>query len=951
MGRSKAKNTKQPSLDFKIKKRKLGKKPPPNPNVTVTTFKSKALNMPGQSIVEEKDDLVNYRNLTLKDLLAKLGHYNDQVKKDAVNGIRDLVNQHPRVLNQHLGSIMNKIVEVINDLDKDVRHCTHQLVSNLLPMLDEVTMSPFIPLFSVYISSGMTHLKTSIRLDSLRLLDIFIDNYPKLISKHCHQIIPNYIDLLRRVAGTSTAATVSLSTSSSSATAPINLSGTLPASQQKKQPQALPKASSLNTRVFILKSLSKLLLVLINAPDLSYATMMSAINHQLNNNAVQNSQINLEQALFENYQQKKVFSKIFSKLLLTNNKQSSTTENNVNPTILETPSELVDFVKVLMPILVECWLEIGPSNPSMSFAILEDLESVLKLVLLLVHCLKDSSSTTELYGQLSKDYIKYFSPHFPFYIGSPSNPESREWMISCSINSTMTQIAGHFLGFSPSEKDVSNPSFQPFLDYIEDCLNGKLVDEKIEGRKGQATKLYVSNLLWIIKLILPSLSADKSKSILDAFIKFDEKCHPHSNPKKSCVFFIKELLDIQSNPLLSKDKSFKEIIEWGLASLPKLLWKLGNSDTETTLMIINILLTVGKDKSKIKQYDSIQNALVPYFFTITKPKDPSTQGKQIYGPFLTLPINIQSQALNLLYYFSSLNKIMIRSLIAVCRSPKLSMGIIDFILDLIHTKYQDLGIPHYIAFCLAITFSITSSTTNNESNLGKRKLNDNDDEVSEVSNDNSIDDNSQKEKVIKKLCWNINTLRLSIPMNEIIQPITAPLISEMNRILESKENIFSIVYLLEIVYSTLNQQNSQEYQMIPKELLEILPNVIFTYLFESTKDMNTSTNIRDLKTSIQFILLDSTDNLFINILNLLNENVKSSSKESITTRNNIYQTNILLLIELMKSKDLYTLLQKEQIKILVKKSISTLSSLENKEQSEKYLIEKLTTESKLLFNE
>ncbi|EGC35558.1 hypothetical protein DICPUDRAFT_87805 [Dictyostelium purpureum] len=966
MGRSKAKNTKQPSLDFKVKKKKLGKKPLPNPNVTVTTFKSKALNMPGQNIAEEKDDLVNFRNLTLKDLLSKLSHYNDQIKKDSVTGIRDLISLHPVVLHSHLGSIMNKLVEVINDLDKDVRHCTHILIGNILKMTDEITISPFIPLYSVYINSGMTHLKTSIRLDSLRLLDIFIDHFPKLVSRHCHQMIPNYIDLLKRVSGSATTATVSTSTSSTATIQDPSTNGLKPANAQKKQKNtatSTPKANSLHTRVFILKSLYKLIQVLLVKPDLSFASLLNSIHRQQYHTPIVESKLLVNnQHAFQVYQEKKIFSSIFNKYNLKNEAAKAASASGdtqaLYPTILETPDELKQFSLTLLPILIDLWLELGPSNPGISFQILEDLELVVNIVHLIVHCLKEFFSTSELYKGIRKDYIKYFSGHFPFYVGSASNPDSKEWITSNSINCVMTQIASHFLGFNPTDLDQVRDWYSPFLEYIEDSLNGKLIDEKVEGRQGQAIKNHISNLLWIIKVILPMLDKDQTFNILNAFIKFDENCHPHSTSKKSCVFFIKELIDIQSNSTLSKDKSFKNIIDWGLSSLPKLLWKLGNSDIDTTLMILNILLSVGKDKTKIKQYDLIQNALVPFFFTITKESEKFPNGRQIYGPFINLPLNIQFLALNTLYYFSSLNKIMIRSLIAICRcmyknkiinNKDISFEVISFILDLIHNLYlvNNLSISHYIAFSTAITLSITSNEN--------QDANDTDIEMKE-SDETLIKRKENTDNILAKLCWNINSLRLSNPIQDILEPMTPPFINELNKLNES--NSHKSLYILTLIYSTFNNNNQEdEFINISKDLIKVLQVTLFTYMFNSIKHesntINNSNNnnsldyIKDFNIPILLIKSDKSNQTILNILNQISNKVNHGSTQ--IEKNNNNQFSILLLIELFRSKELYEDFQ--SIKSTIKSSVLKKIESSVKEVSEKHLVEKLLLESKLLFNE
>ena len=88
--------------DFEKKKIKLGKKSKPN-NATDVSFKTrgkqieldlieflnnrrvqkqtKAVNVPQQSIGEEKDDVVSTRNLTIRELLSQTNHYNENVRK------------------------------------------------------------------------------------------------------------------------------------------------------------------------------------------------------------------------------------------------------------------------------------------------------------------------------------------------------------------------------------------------------------------------------------------------------------------------------------------------------------------------------------------------------------------------------------------------------------------------------------------------------------------------------------------------------------------------------------------------------------------------------------------------------------------------------------------------------------------------------------------------------
>lgn len=69
MGGQKGTKRKNPGVgvDFKRVKHKVGKKLPKAQNDTNTDVKSRAINLPNQSVLQDKDGAaVNQRNLTLK---------------------------------------------------------------------------------------------------------------------------------------------------------------------------------------------------------------------------------------------------------------------------------------------------------------------------------------------------------------------------------------------------------------------------------------------------------------------------------------------------------------------------------------------------------------------------------------------------------------------------------------------------------------------------------------------------------------------------------------------------------------------------------------------------------------------------------------------------------------------------------------------------------------------
>ncbi|KAJ7298090.1 hypothetical protein O6H91_Y017400 [Diphasiastrum complanatum] len=88
-GKKKASKSKSKGIgvDFRKVKHKVGRKLPPAQNVTKVEFKSKAIVLPGQSLLQNKDGCaVNQRRQTLKELLGQTTHYSERVRKGACLG-------------------------------------------------------------------------------------------------------------------------------------------------------------------------------------------------------------------------------------------------------------------------------------------------------------------------------------------------------------------------------------------------------------------------------------------------------------------------------------------------------------------------------------------------------------------------------------------------------------------------------------------------------------------------------------------------------------------------------------------------------------------------------------------------------------------------------------------------------------------------------------------------
>ncbi|KAG0047219.1 hypothetical protein BGZ83_007690 [Gryganskiella cystojenkinii] len=198
MPKSSSKRKKEKNADFKKTKLKVGKKKAVSDSFTDTSFKSKAISLPSQSITHDKTTLLtNSRNVTFSELMTQLKHYSPSTRKDALLGLRDLFHRHPHLLPLHLGVLVNTIVRLLIDDSSMVRKGLQTFLAEFIPMLHPRDVHPFLPLLVVYTCSAMTHILEDIREDALAFLDIWVAAGGQMVvNGFWDKIIPNYISLL-----------------------------------------------------------------------------------------------------------------------------------------------------------------------------------------------------------------------------------------------------------------------------------------------------------------------------------------------------------------------------------------------------------------------------------------------------------------------------------------------------------------------------------------------------------------------------------------------------------------------------------------------------------------------------------------------------------------------------------------------------------------------------------
>lgn len=211
-----------------------------------------------------------------------------------------------------------------------------------------------------------------------------------------------------------------------------------------------------------------------------------------------------------------------------------------------------------------------------------------------------------------------------------------------------------------------------------------------------------------------------------------------------------------------------------LISLPKTLWQLQGDHPITSQLILGVLTKFGANVSNFSYvskdsasptcsqrsaFDKLQSALVPFFWTsiAKKPKankkpkgekdaksektkstaetseDPSSKAnadepeeesrREVFGPFVKLPLHVQRCAIDLISQFSPLSPAMVDSLLHTFTSPKVSNEAIGYLFETIKPvggHFESEG--DFASFALSFLVALASESVENDDETNKNRL-------------------------------------------------------------------------------------------------------------------------------------------------------------------------------------------------------------------------------------
>lgn len=145
---------------------------------------------------------------------------------------------------------------------------------------------------------------------------------------------------------------------------------------------------------------------------------------------------------------------------------------------------------------------------------------------------------------------------------------------------------------------------------------------------------------------------------MDGFASLFRKSHPRSAIKLACVQLVNDALrgygctnkvetshHTELTPI--RQRLPEGVIDSWVSSLPKVLWQTGASSPQTTQCILDSLATHSRS-SPSPDTDSLQQALVPFFFTLgnTNTNSSSSSSKKRQKDTGSSPVTLRCEAVS-----------------------------------------------------------------------------------------------------------------------------------------------------------------------------------------------------------------------------------------------------------------------------------------------------------------
>ncbi|XP_038626162.1 testis-expressed protein 10 isoform X2 [Tachyglossus aculeatus] len=648
--------------DFQKVKLKVGKKKPKLENATDTNFKTKVIHLPEQ-LKEDETLPTNNRKLNIKDLLSQMHHHNAGVKQSALVGLKDLLTQYPFIIDAHLSNILSEVTAVFTDKDSSVRAAAVRLLQFLAPKVRTDQITPFFPLVSAHLSSAMTHITEGIQEDSLKVLDILLEEYPALLTGRSSILLKNFVELI----------------SHQQLSKGLKNGDKSPSWILSVNPNR--RLTSQQWRLNVLVRLSKFLQALADGPGRSgdgagLQEQKESLPPARNSIQITWKDHARSQQAIQVYENGGSQPNVISQFRL----RSPVGGGGSVDESLSSPENLKGFIVVIIPLLIESWVEATPAQlvtPILGKFLEPEsqqlMQQVLSIISLLWKLSKQHDEAHKMEAWLRKNYLNdfkhHFMRHFPYSVQETAKHKRKELNKSnvdhLLLNLTLCDIMVSLASTSTLQMDS---------DWIE--MIRKFVTETLED----GCKLTSKQLNRLLGVTWRLMEIQSNRVVTETLTRAVYTLYQQRGlllPVRTLLlkFFSRVYQKEELSPHRVRSRS-KVLSRW-LAGLPLQLVQLGSRNPELSSQLIDIIHAAVARSNK-----DLLNSLQATAFRIYDPQE---------GTVVLLPAESQQRLVQLVYFLPSLPASLLSCLSRCCIMGRLSSNLAASLIGILYMRSSFAG--------------------------------------------------------------------------------------------------------------------------------------------------------------------------------------------------------------------------------------------------------------------
>lgn len=125
------------------------------------------------------------------------------MRREALHSLQSLLEKFParHAAPAALLATIEKVAPRAADEDRGVRQALLSLLTALAEIVTPARLAPYFPLLLVHTCSAMTKLDSGVRLDSLHLVDLWLEHFPQLVVRYGARLLHNFLHLVSSEVG------------------------------------------------------------------------------------------------------------------------------------------------------------------------------------------------------------------------------------------------------------------------------------------------------------------------------------------------------------------------------------------------------------------------------------------------------------------------------------------------------------------------------------------------------------------------------------------------------------------------------------------------------------------------------------------------------------------------------------------------------------------------------